>query len=239
MSDKNIEPKGSFWTTAPGCITAIGGLVSVVVAAIVALSTAGFIKAPFSATATPPAVATSPPVVTTSNTIMIVESTPVIAPTHPPLATSTTVPPSITPTQPIPKEEYVDTNTVEQNMHACPLGFAIAGVRADKNLLLCRRVMRSGEEGFVETILDRNTVRADMHVCPMGMYMRGLRIDQNLLLCSYDSRNGSPNDWQTEFEDTGSVDYDMHVCPVSANSIRYLTGIRADQNRFLCGIHNP
>ena len=236
MSNKNIEPKVSFWQTMPGCLTAIGGLLTAVVAGVVALSAAGFINAPFSATATP---YSAPATVTSSNSNSVVESAPVVINTTTPPATSTIAHPTITPRQPIPNEEYVDTDTVEQNMHACPIGFAIAGVRADKNLLLCRRVMRPGEEGFVQTILDRNTVRSDMHACPTGMYMRGLRIDQNLLLCSYDSRNGSPNDWQIEFEDVGSVDYDMHVCPASDNSIRYLTGIRADQNRFLCGIHNP
>lgn len=80
MSDKNIEPKGSFWTTAPGCITAIGGLVSVVVAAVVALSAAGFIQPPFTATATSPApvVATVP----NSNSVVL-ENAPAVPNTEP------------------------------------------------------------------------------------------------------------------------------------------------------------
>lgn len=155
-------------------------------------------------------------------------------------------PPTITSTQPIPHEEYVDSSTVEQDMHVCPIGFAIAGVREDRNQFLCRRVMRIGEEKFVVTVLDPGTAltaRSDMHACPLGMYLRGLRIDRNDLLCSYDGRNAPPNEWQIEFSnnvsDPGSVGYDMHICPASTSSITYLTGIRADQNRFLCAIHQP
>jgi len=93
MSDKNIEPKGSFWTTAPSCITAIGGLVSVVVAAVVALSAAGFIKPPFAATATPPAVSIAAPA---SNSNSVVESAPVATNTDQPPVISTIVLPTST-----------------------------------------------------------------------------------------------------------------------------------------------
>src|SRR5688572_27078084 len=37
-------------------------------------------------------------------------------------------PPTLTSVPPLPNEEYVDTETQEQGMHACPVGFAIAGV---------------------------------------------------------------------------------------------------------------
>jgi len=154
--------------------------------------------------------------------------------------------PSATPISPIPQEEYVDSSTAEQDMHVCPVGFAIAGVRIDRNQFLCRRVMRYGEEKFVATVLDSGTAltaRADMHTCPLGMYMRGLRVDRNDLLCSYDGRNNPPSDWQAEFlnevEDPGSVGFDMHICPAPTGSITYLTGIRVDQNRFLCATHKP
>ena len=86
MSDKNIEPKGSFWTTVPGCITAIGGLVSVVVAAVVALSAAGFIKPPIPATATPPAIATA------SNSNSVVGSAPLVLENKPPQLAPTNTP---------------------------------------------------------------------------------------------------------------------------------------------------
>lgn len=91
MSDKNIEPKGSFWTTAPGCITAIGGLVSVIVAAVVGLSAAGFIQPPFPATATPPSASVAAPA---SNSNLIVESAPVATNTDNPPVIPTTAPPT-------------------------------------------------------------------------------------------------------------------------------------------------
>jgi len=73
--------------------------------------------------------------------------------------------------------------------------------------------------------------------------MRGLNIQQNILLCSYDGRSGPPNEGQNEQENTieipGSVGYDMHICPAPTGSITYLTGIRVDQNRFLCAAHKP
>jgi len=106
MSDKNIEPKGSFWTTAPGCITAIGGLVSVVVAAVVALSAAGFIKPPFSATATPPSVSIAAPA---SNSNSVVESALVATNTDHPPVISTTVPPKSTLVQ-VPQPKSVSSS---------------------------------------------------------------------------------------------------------------------------------
>lgn len=215
-----------------------------------------------------PAFQPSPTSVTaTHDAIPISQTTPTSEPTmtwtpilptdtsFPPTTTATVTPiptntltftPTITPTQPIPQEEYVDSSTVDQDMHVCPAGFAIAGVRVDRNQFLCRRVMRFGEEKFVVTVIDSGTAltaRADMHACPVGMYMRGLRVDRNDLLCSYDGRKNPPAEWQREFEnrvdDPGSVGYDMHICPASAVNITYLTGIRVDQNRFLCAIHQP
>lgn len=182
---------------------------------------------------------------TPSFTVTIPPSLTFVPPTATFPPTLTTIP-SDTPIPPIPQEEYVDSSTVEQDMHVCPVGFAIAGVRIDRNQFLCRRVMRYGEEKFVATVLDSGTAltaRADMHTCPLGMYMRGLRVDRNDLLCSYDGRNNPPSDWQAEFsnkvEDSGSVGFDMHICPAPTGSITYLTGIRVDQNRFLCATHKP
>lgn len=151
----------------------------------------------------------------------------------------------LTPTQPILHEERTDITIIDQDLFYCPEGYAIAGVRVDRRQLLCRRVMRIGEEHFVETREDANpiTAWADMHACPWGIYMRGLNIQQNILLCSYDGRSGSPNEWQNKQENTieipGSVGYDMHRCPSPTGRIAYLTGIRVDQNRFLCATHHP
>lgn len=200
------------------------------------------------ATSTVPALPTSTVVVPPTNTpVAPPTNTPVPPPTNtpppPPTATNTSVPPppapTDTPVPPLPQEEYVDGDdelTVEQDMHVCPPGFAIGGVHVDRNDFLCRRVVLAGEEQFVVSVKDTGTVREDMHACPQGMYMRGLRVDQNVLLCSYDSRRG-PTEWQQEVVDTQSVGYDMHICPQAPGTLRYLTGIRADANTFLCGIH--
>lgn len=92
MSEKHDEKKGSFWTTVPGCITAIGGLISVIVAAVVALSAAGFIEPPFPATATPLVAATI------SNSNPAAENAPVAINTKPPIDRAT-IQPTITPVQ--------------------------------------------------------------------------------------------------------------------------------------------
>ena len=162
------------------------------------------------------------------------------------LPPTNTAPPTITPTQPIPQEEYVDTSYMEQNMHACATGFAVAGVRLDRNELLCRRVMRRGEESFVASVVDEGqniTARYEMHACPEKMYLRGFDADQNRFLCSYDSRNNPPREWRNEVvnsvDQPGSVGHDMHICPLTGDNITYLTGLRADQNLFLCAIHVP
>ena len=121
-------------------------------------------------------------------------------------------------------------------MHACPIGYAIGGVHVDRNDFLCRRVMRYGEENFVQTHVstrENKVEREGMHACPPGMYMRGLHVDNNWLLCSKDIRSGSSVSSQDEFVDTGSQAYDMHVCRRESEYV-VLTGIHVDDNRFLC-----
>jgi len=57
MSNKNDDNdddvKISFWQTMPGCITAIAGLLTAIVAGVIGLTSAGFIKPPFPITTTP------------------------------------------------------------------------------------------------------------------------------------------------------------------------------------------
>lgn len=253
----DVNPKKPRLWMKTEVIAATIGAVATVMAACAAMIGPLVGLIPREPSPTPPLI--QPEIVVTEHTIQFIE-TATVMPTasftltipHPTvvLPTSTvpptaTLPPTITPTQPIPEEERTDITIVQGDLLSCPKGYAIAGVREDRNQLLCRRVMRIGEEHFVETIEDTNpiTVRSDMHACPWGMYMRGLNLQQNILLCSYDSRSGSPNDWQNEEENTieipGSVGFDMHICPAPTGSITYLTGIRADQNRFLCAAHKP
>lgn len=135
----------------------------------------------------------------------------------------------------IARSEYVDGGTQESGMHACPKGYAIAGVHIDQNKFLCRRVMPEGEENYVQTVVDSGTQRHGMHACPVGTYLRGLHGGQNRFLCSWDSRRPQ-KEYQQEFEDSGTQSHGMHVCPRDGTPT-YLTGIHIDQNRFLCGVH--
>lgn len=91
MSDNNEEKKGSFWTTVPGCITAIGGLVSVVIAGVVALSAAGFIQPPFMPTAAPSSVSDSNSSIESVPIATNINNPPVIS-TAPPTSTLAQVP---------------------------------------------------------------------------------------------------------------------------------------------------
>lgn len=105
--------------------------------------------------------------------------------------------------------------------------------------------MRRGEESFVATVVDAGEItgRSDMHACPEKMYLRGFDADQNRFLCSYDSRKNPPQEWRNEVlnsvEQPGSIGHDMHICPLPADNITYLTGLRADRNLFLCATHEP
>lgn len=205
-------------------------------------------------TDTPQATITSPAI--PSPTISeIVMPSPTITLTVQPTATEilptatvpspTPIPPTITPTQPIPIENRTDITRVLGYSLYCPVGYAIAGMRIDRNQLLCRRVMRSGEESFVVTAEDTNTARSNMHACPVGKYMRGVDLQLNILYCSHDSRDGTPSEWRSsdERDNTidipGSIDYDMHICPASGDQITFLTGLREDENRFLCATLQP
>lgn len=176
---------------------------------------------------------------------LTVQPTETVVPPTATLPSPTPIPPTITPTARIPIENRTDITKVFGYSLYCPVGYAIAGMRIDRNQLLCRRVMRSGEEGFVNTIEDTNTVRANMHACPVGSYMRGVDRQLNVLYCSHDSRDGTPREWRSsdERENTidipGSIDYDMHICPPSGDEITFLTGLREDENRFLCATLQP
>lgn len=93
MSDNKNESKGSFWMTVPGCITAIGGLVSVVIAGVVALSAAGVIQPPFSSTATPPSASNPNSIMESDPVATSVNHTPIVPITAPPTSTLVQAPP--------------------------------------------------------------------------------------------------------------------------------------------------
>ncbi len=156
-----------------------------------------------------------------------------VAATEPSPTDTKVTPLTLTPLAIISLQENIDTASVEYDMHVCPIGFAIGGANLNQNIFLCRRVVQPGKEQYVTSLEDTNTVRGDMHACPIGMYMRGIRVDKNLLLCGYDQRQGA-QEWRTEFIDSSTRVNGMHVCPNDSNEIRFLTGVRADRDEFLC-----
>lgn len=91
MSDNDDEKKVSFWHTMPGCITSIGGLVSVIVAAVVALTAAGFIQPPLTATGTPSSASNSDPIIESVPIATNINNQPVIS-TVPPTSTLAQIP---------------------------------------------------------------------------------------------------------------------------------------------------
>jgi hypothetical protein len=128
--------------------------------------------------------------------------------------------------------EYVDGTSQDQEMKACPKGFAVAGMNVKENKQLCRRVIAESEKDNVTSIVDARTQRAGMHACPTGMYVRGYNDERNLLLCSQDSRR--PAQLADELQDAASQRHGMHVCPGAEGKSMVLTGINAGENRFLC-----
>ena len=90
------------------------------------------------------------------------------------------------------QQQYVDGNHQETwsgvKLHACPVGYAMAGANVKNNKFTCQRGVPKSEEAQVHSVLDSGTQkdfgRGNMHVCPEGTYMRGLHIEQNELLCS-------------------------------------------------------
>src|SRR5438105_2248625 len=129
-----------------------------------------------------------------------------------------------------PNGIFIDLATQEYDMHVCPRGYAMAGLHADNDFLLCIRVTPAGEESCVVDLLDPSTQRANMHACPARMYMRGLDLDRNVLLCGANSLEDRSR--SREYEDLGSQGFGMHVCQQEAGRYDYMTGIHADQNRF-------
>jgi hypothetical protein len=135
----------------------------------------------------------------------------------------------------VPDEQYIDPSggNIERDFHACPLGFAMAGIHVALNKLVCRRVELKGQERNVRTVVDGGTVRRDAHVCPRGMYIRGVRLDRNQFLCSANGDRGEP----TEYDNLEgqSNESGIHTCgPSDKDVIRVMVGINVGQNRLVC-----
>jgi hypothetical protein len=65
-----------------------------------------------------------------------------------------------------------------QGMASCEPGFAMVGLHAGNNVLLCARLPTK------EPFIDASTQRHGMHACPLFSYMVGIHVGRNLLLCA-------------------------------------------------------
>jgi hypothetical protein len=140
------------------------------------------------------------------------------------------------------QQQYVDGPPGHQEtwsgvkLHACPLGYAMAGAHVDDNKFTCQRVVPEAEENQVKSVLDGGTQkdlgRGNMHVCPAGTYMRGLHTGENKLLCS-----SAPSvHLKSPFLDAEGHNQsnDMHICPVRTGQQTVMTGIHEGRNDFAC-----
>lgn len=138
------------------------------------------------------------------------------------------------------QQRYVDGDTQETwngvKLHACPVGFAMAGANVKDNKFTCQRVVPQSEEAQVQSVLDSGTQkdfgRGNMHVCPKGTYMRGLHSGQKKLLCS-----SAPSvNLQSPFYDASGQTQGnaMHMCPVRLKIQTIMIGIHEGRNDFAC-----
>jgi hypothetical protein len=115
------------------------------------------------------------------------------------------------------------------NMHCCPSGTAMVGIRYDHNVFKCAPLTSPG--GAVT--LDTGTVRNNMHVCPLGQVMVGFHGDLNLLACQ--SIPGNPITYE-RVDSWSQDDYPMHVCD-STFLTSAMSGIHLDQNLLTCAVN--
>src|SRR5207248_11476582 len=67
-------------------------------------------------------------------------------------------------------------------MHACPPGYAMTGIRVDRNQLACTPVSDAQPNATVDGSNGAAFQRSGMHACPRG-FVSGIHVDNNLLLC--------------------------------------------------------
>ena len=138
------------------------------------------------------------------------------------------------------QQQYVDGNHQETwsgvKLHACPVGYAMAGANVKDNKFTCQRVVPTSEEAQVHSVLDsgtqKNFGRGNMHVCPEGTYMRGLHSEQNELLCS----SAPTVHLKSPFYDASGHTQGnaMHMCPVRLEKQTIMIGIHEGRNDFAC-----
>lgn len=138
------------------------------------------------------------------------------------------------------QQKYVDRNNQETlngvKLHACPVGYAMAGANVKGNKFTCERVVPKSEESQVQSVLDSGTQKdfgkGNMHVCPEGTYMRGLHSKQDELLCS----SAPTVHLKSPFYDASghTQGNGMHICPVRLEKQTIMIGIHEGRNDFAC-----
>jgi hypothetical protein len=129
-------------------------------------------------------------------------------------------------------------------MHCCPDGYAMQGAYLASNMFRCARLMSIVTPGSENSQckVDYGTQRNNMHACQSGYYMKGLNVGANQLTCC-----PWPEPFTGEYVDAnGSTQYHSPGWNVSAHTCtdygggggeeNVMTGIRVDQNTFLCGL---
>jgi len=142
-------------------------------------------------------------------------------------------------------DEIVDAGTVRNNMHSCPVGYAMTGLRIDQNRLLCSN---GGPGGWEPLSLYPSTefVTSILSSCPTHYVLTGVDIFNQLMACtmSLEPNNGVLNDWITTWDNSGpneTVRSGMHAC--LGLGVTYMIGIQgSSDNDFECGwwqVHDP
>jgi hypothetical protein len=126
-------------------------------------------------------------------------------------------------------------------MHCCPSGRLMTGANLNANVFKCtsthspgiiRTPFIDGPDSSTHTV----TQRSGMHACPNQTVMLGFHRARNDLLCVGLSLENP----LFEIVDGGTQDPAMpgHVCPANGSppffTGRAMSGIRDDQNKFLC-----
>ena len=126
--------------------------------------------------------------------------------------------------------EYVDPDGGNQRngMHACPDGFGMGGDHLNDNRILCRRLptLQHLDDPYVEN----SNQDHGMLACKDGYYAIGLH-GENTLLC----QKAADITLGARTVDTGSQNYNMHVCPQSSGGPEMvMVGMHESNNWRLC-----
>jgi len=126
------------------------------------------------------------------------------------------------------KWNYGGNANVEQGMHACPKGSAIAQVGGSKgnfNDFYCLKLTTANS--LVETVTSRASRQISRsHACPAGYYLRGMNIAENRFLCStHPGANVSTIDSDIQVTSKGTM-----RCSVG----QVLIGFNENEEKVLC-----